>query len=96
MNIVKKGLENKMNVSLELKEYIEKNIYPLYEKNYIGDGLDRLKYVTNRCEEIIAENGLKIDDDILYTAISFHDIRINNVEKGHELISADIMYNDEF
>lgn len=96
MNIVKKGLENKMNVSLELKQYIEKNIYPLYEKNYIGDGLDRLKYVTNRCEEIIAENSLKIDDDILYTAISFHDIRINNVEEEHELISADIMYNDEF
>ena len=83
-------------INLELKEYIEKNILPLYEHNYIGDGSDRIGYVINRSNQIIEENNLNIDQNILYTAISYHDIRKNNYESGHELISAEIMYNDEF
>ena len=47
-------------------------------------------------QKLVEENNLNIDDNILYTAISFHDIRKNNKENEHELISADIMYNDNF
>ena len=83
-------------IDLKLKEYIEKNILPLYEHNFIGDGRDRIEYVINRSNQIIEENNLNIDQNILYTAISYHDIRKNNDESGHELISAEIMYNDEF
>ena len=83
-------------INLKLKEYIEKNILPLYEHNFIGDGRDRIEYVINRSNQIIEENNLNIDQNILYTAISYHDIRKNNDESGHELISAEIMYNDEF
>lgn len=85
-----------MEINNKLKEYIEKNIFPLYENNYIGDGLDRVKYVINRSESIIKENDLKVDNDILYTAISYHDIRKNNDEKRHEITSGEIMFNDEF
>ena len=84
-----------MKVSNGLKEYIEKNIYPMYDDNYIGDKKDRIKYVIERSEKIISDNKLDIDYDILYTAISYHDIRINNNEKKHELASAQIMYNDD-
>lgn len=80
----------------KLMNYIEKNIFPLYNNNYIGDGIERVKYVINRSHKIIEENNLNINWNILYTAISYHDIRINNEEKGHELISAEIMYKDEF
>lgn len=85
-----------MKINKELKEYIENNILPLYDNNYIGDRRDRIIYVINRSQEIIKENKLDIDWNILYTAISYHDLRKNNDEKEHELISADIMYNDEF
>ena len=84
-----------MKVSNELKEYIEKNIYPLYDDNYIGDKKDRIMYVINRSDKLIKDNNLDIDNDILYTAISYHDIRINNNENKHELTSAQIMYNDD-
>ena len=85
-----------MEVNNKLKEYVEKNIFPLYEKNYIGDGLDRINYVIKRSEIIIKENNLEVDNDVLYTAISYHDIRKNNEEKNHEIISGEIMFNDEF
>lgn len=83
-------------INQKLREYIEKNILPLYDDNFIGDGRDRVDYVINRSHQIIEENDLDIDENILYTAISYHDIRKNNEEKRHELISAKIMYNDEF
>lgn len=85
-----------MEINNKLKEYVENNVFPLYENNYIGDGLDRINYVIKRSENIIKENNLKVDNDILYTAISYHDIRKNNDEKNHEIISGEIMFNDEF
>ena len=85
-----------MKINSELKEYIESNIIPLYKNNFIGDGEDRIQYVINRSEEIINENNLNIDNDVLYTAISFHDLRLNNNEKNHEITSGNIMYKDEF
>lgn len=85
-----------MEINNKLKEYIKNNIYPLYKNNYIGDSLDRIDYVIKRSESIIKENNLNLDNDILYTAISYHDIRRNNDEKNHEIISGEIMFNDEF
>ena len=85
-----------MNIDNNLKDYINKNILPLYDNNHIGDEVDRVEYVIKRSQDIIKENNLDVDDNILYTVISFHDIRVNNDEKDHELVSADIMYNDEF
>lgn len=85
-----------MIVNVELKKYIEEKIYPLYNNNYNGDNLERVEYVLNRGQKIISENGLEIDDNILYTAIAYHDLRNNTDEKNHEIISAEIMYNDKF
>lgn len=85
-----------MIVNVELKKYIEEKIYPLYNNNYNGDNLERVEYVLNRGQKIISENGLVIDDNILYTAIAYHDLRNNTDEKNHEIISAEIMYNDKF
>ncbi len=85
-----------MQINDELRQYIETNIFPLYENNYIGDGIDRIEYVITRSERIIEENRLEIDNNILYTIISYHDIRKNNEEKNHELVSSEIMFNDNF
>lgn len=83
-------------VDRKLKDYIEKEILPLYDNNFIGDGKDRIVYVLNRSKKIVQENSLEIDENILYTVICYHDIRKNNDEDGHELVSAEIMYEDKF
>ena len=85
-----------MKINSKLKSYIEKNILPLYDNNFIGDGRDRVDYVIKRSQEIIEENKLDVDNNILYTVISYHDIRKSSEEKEHEIISAEIMDNDEF
>ena len=85
-----------MNVNNNLKSYIENNIFPMYKNNYIGDGIDRINYVINRSESIIRENDLEVDNNILYTAIAFHDIRKNNNEENHEITSAELMFEDDF
>ncbi len=85
-----------MEVNNELRKYIENNIFPLYENNYIGDGIDRVYYVIKRSEQIIEENDLNVDDNILFAVISYHDLRKNNDEKSHEKVSSEIMFNDEF
>ena len=85
-----------MEVNNELRKYIENNIYPLYENNYIGDGIDRVYYVIKCSEQIIEENDLNVDDNILFAVISYHDLRKNNDEKSHEKVSSEIMFNDEF
>lgn len=84
-----------MVVNPELKKYIEEKIYPLYNNNYNGDNLERVEYVLNRGQKIISENGLIIDDNILFAAIAYHDLRNNTNEKEHEKISAEIMFNDK-
>lgn len=85
-----------MEVNNELRKYIENNIFPLYENNYIGDEIDRVYYVIKRSEQIIEENDLNVDDNILFAAICYHDLRKNNDEKSHEKVSSEIMFNDEF
>lgn len=85
-----------MEVNNELRKYIENNIFPLYENNYIGDGIDRVYYVIKRSEQIIEENDLNVDNNILFAAICYHDLRKNNDEKSHEKVSSEIMFNDEF
>lgn len=85
-----------MEVNNELRKYIENNIFPLYENNYIGDEIDRVYYVIKRSEQIIEENDLNVDDNILFAAICYHDLRKDNDEKSHEKVSSEIMFNDEF
>lgn len=85
-----------MVINKELEKYIQENILPLYNDNYIGDGIDRIYYVIKRSKKIIQENNLDIDANILYTIISYHDLRRDNKERDHELVSAEIMFNDEF
>ena len=85
-----------MDVNPSLKEYIQKNILPIYDNNYIGDGVERIEYVLRRAEEIIQENSLDVNDNILYTVICCHDIRFDNCEENHEIRSAKYMLQDAF
>lgn len=82
-------------VNIELKKYIEENIFPEYNKNEKGHGIDHIKYVIDRSFELVKENNLDVNPDIVYTVASFHDIGHHIDSKTHEIISADIMSKDE-
>ncbi len=84
-----------MNINKDLKEYIENYIFPEYNKNEIGHGIDHIKKVINRSFELINENKLDVNSDMVYVIASYHDIGHHIDSKKHEIISADIMSKDE-
>jgi uncharacterized protein len=81
-------------INKELKEYIEKHILPVYEKNEKGHGIEHIRYVIRRSLEFAKQ----VDDinlDMVYTIASFHDIGHHIDAKNHEQVSADIFADDE-
>ena len=80
-----------MNVSLI--SYIQTYILPEYFKNDSGHGIEHIQYVINRCIKF-AEQFDNIDLDMLYTIAAFHDIAHHIDKKNHEILSAQIFYNN--
>lgn len=84
-----------MTINKELQAYIENNIFPEYEKNEKGHGIDHIKYVIMRSFQLVEENNLDVNRDMVYTIASYHDIGHHIDSKTHEIISADIMSKDK-
>lgn len=81
-----------MIINNELKMYIENNIFPIYERNEKGHQIEHINYVINRCLELCKNND--IDINMLYVVAAYHDIGYYIDYKNHEIISAQIMYDD--
>lgn len=84
-----------MEINPELKQYIEKNVFPEYSKNEIGHGLGHIRDVIKKSFKIIRENKLDVDHNIVYTVAAYHDIGHHIDSKTHEIISAKIMSEDK-
>ena len=80
-------------ITSNLKLYIEENIFPQYLQNEIGHGLEHIQYVINRCMKL-AEQFDNIDFNILYTIAAFHDIGHHIDKNKHEIVSAQIFYEN--
>lgn len=89
------GIEegNFMILNEELKIYIENNVFPQYDKNENGHKIDHINYVINRCFELCKDKD--IDFNMLFTIAAYHDIGYHIDSTNHEIISAQIMYEDE-
>ncbi len=77
----------------KLVEYIKNNILHEYSKNESGHGIEHISYVLNRCIKF-AEQFDNIDLNILYAIACFHDIAHHIDKKKHEILSAQIFYNN--
>ena len=81
-------------MNIELKHYIEENILTEYSKNEKGHGIEHINYVINRCFKF-AEQFDNIDLNILYVVACFHDIAHHIDKNNHEILSAQIFYDNE-
>ena len=77
----------------ELVKYIENEIFPLYNRNEEGHGINHIKTVIKRSLEI-AKN-YDVDLNIVYVVASYHDIGHYIDRNTHEIKSAEIFMNDE-
>ena len=83
----------KNRVNKELKEYIDNNVFPIYEKNDLGHNLDHIKYVIKR-SLLFADTVEGINYDMVYTIAAYHDIGHHIDAKNHEKVSAEILLAD--
>jgi len=84
-----------MKMVKQLKEYIEKSVLPEYNKNEKAHGIEHINYVIRRSFELIEQNELEVDSNIVYVVAAYHDIGHHIDPKKHEIISAEIMSQDE-
>ena len=77
----------------ELVEYIEKEIFPLYDRNEFAHGINHIKTVIRRSLELA--DGYDVDFNIVYTVAAYHDLGHFIDIKRHEIISAEMFMKDE-
>ena len=80
-------------INTKLKNYIEKNIFPIYSKNDEGHNLNHINVVIKRSLNF-AKQIPDINIDMVYTIASYHDLGCYIDRKNHEKISADMLLND--
>ena len=77
----------------KLVEYIEKKIFPLYDRNEFAHGINHIKTVIRRSLELAG--GYDVDFNIVYTVAAYHDLGHFIDRKRHEIISAEMFMKDE-
>ena len=77
-----------------LKEYIEKEIFPMYQKNEEGHQLSHIEYVLRR-SFFFARQLSDVNLDMVYTIGSFHDVAHHIDKDHHEILSAQMFYQNE-
>ena len=88
-------LFQKIYVNPILRTYIEENIFPEYDKNEPAHSISHIKYVIDRSFQLVCENNLDVNPNMVYTIAAYHDIGHHIDSKTHEILSAQIMINDE-
>ena len=83
-----------IQITPALLQYIAESVFPQYEKNDKGHGLDHIDYVIRRSLQFMKQfPGLSAD--MVYTIAAFHDIAHHIDKDRHEVLSAKVLYEDE-
>lgn len=82
-------------INEDLIEYIKTNIFKVYDLNDKAHNLEHIKYVLERAFELAKPYENEIDYNILYTAVTYHDIGAHIDRATHEKISANWMMDDK-
>lgn len=81
-------------INKQLRQYVEEKIFPIYENNDSGHGIEHIKYVIKRSFEF-AHQFENIDFNIVYVIASFHDLAHHIDKDNHEVLSAKLFYENE-
>ena len=83
------------NIRKEVIEYIEKNIFPSYEKNDKGHDINHIKYVIDRSLKFADMAKEEIDYDMVYVIAAYHDIAHYLDAKRHEELGSKMLLEDK-
>lgn len=77
----------------ELLDYIETEIFPLYERNEKGHGIEHIKTVIRRSLNLAKDYDVNLD--MVYTVAAYHDLGHFIDRNTHEIISAKMFMEDD-
>ncbi len=86
------------NVRPEVKKYVEKNIFPQYEKNDQGHGILHIREVIRRSFALKDTLKLDLDDDMIFVIAGCHDWGKYEEKKDgekHAIIAGRRFFNDK-
>ena len=84
----------KSKIDIKLIEYIEKEILPEYDLNDKGHNKEHIDFVVKRAFEISKD--YDINYNVLYACVCFHDIACHINRELHEILSAEIVFKDNY
>ena len=84
-----------MDLNENIVKYIEEKIFPQYDTNIGGHGIEHVKNVINRSFELNELFHLNLNPNMVYTIAAFHDMGYKVDPENHEQVSADMFYQDE-
>ena len=82
-----------MNINVELKSYVEKNILQEYDQNDEGHNREHIEFVLKRVFEINKNYNLNVN--MLYAIVCYHDIACHINRDKHEKLSAKRLLADK-
>lgn len=77
----------------EIVEYIENEIFSIYERNEKGHGIEHIKIVIDRSFNLSKD--LDVNKEMVYVIASYHDLGHFIDAKTHEIISAKMLEEDK-
>lgn len=83
------------DVDAKLREYVEKNVWPLWDLNDKGHGPIHRMEVTRRAFALNETFHLGLNPDMLYAIANWHDVGKYVDHKRHHLIAAEKFMEDE-
>ena len=84
-----------MDLNENIVKYIVEKIFPQYDTNIGGHGIEHVKNVINRSFELNELFHLNLNPNMVYVIAAFHDMGYKVDPENHEQVSADIFYQDE-
>ncbi len=78
-------------LNLKLLEYIENNIFPLYDK-FLSHGMDHINSVIE--QSLLIAKDYSVNINMVYVIACYHDLGLLNGREGHEKASGEILLND--
>ncbi len=79
----------------KLKIYITNNIFPKYKENDLGHNIVHIKEVIRRCFELNKTFDLNLDENMIFTIASYHDLGKHEDHENHHLIAGKKFYEDD-
>ncbi len=77
----------------EIIQYINSEIFPLYNRNEEGHGIKHIEIVIRRSLELATKYDVNLD--MVYVIAAYHDLGHGIDRKTHEIISAEMFIKDK-